>query len=170
MVSLREGDLDGLVLKKGDSHSFVLSSPRGEFARLVFSRAAGPATAVTARGGWTFKRKGTLHPRVEIGREGVESPAAVFFLSAFGGGRVDIGPVEYVFKSHGSSNTAWELQPEKTPIIRFEKKPDGLHVGIPQQSTCVDTLFLLILLGCYVLSVADEEAAMVAVMTAVMTI
>src|SRR5215469_15645313 len=130
MVSLREGDLDGLVLKKGDSHSFVLSSPRGEFARLVFSRTAGPATAVTAQGAWTFKRKGALHRRIEIGREGVETPAGVFFLSALGGGRLDIGPVEYVFRTHGYSNAAWELQPEKTPIIRFEKKQDGLRITI----------------------------------------
>lgn len=169
MVSLREGDLDGLVWNKGDGQSFVLNSPRGEFARLVFSRAGGPATAVTAQGGWTFKRKGTLHRRVEIGREGVETPAAVFFFSAFGGGRVDIGPVEYVFKRHGSSCVAWELPPGRTQIVRFEKKEDGLRMEIPQESPCLETLFLLILLGRYVLAVADEDAALVAVMAAVMT-
>ncbi len=164
MVSLREDNLDGLVWKKGDGYSFVLNSPRGEFARLVFSRAGGPATAVTARGGWTFKRKGSLHPRVEIGREGVEAPVAVFFLTAFGGGRIDIGPIEYSLKRHGSSGAAWELQPEKTPIVRFEKKDGALHVGIAQSGACLDTQFLLILLGRYVLSVADEDAVMTAVM------
>ncbi len=148
MVSLLKSNLDNLTWKAEKGRNFTLISAAGELGKLTTGGfCTGAASLETAHGQWTFQREGFVHPQVAIRRLGVETPVAIFHLSASGKGRVQLGGVEYAFVRQGWWHQTCEFTQGGARVMRFETRNGELRVEMARPVTDAEELSLLLGLG-----------------------
>jgi hypothetical protein len=167
MIPFAECSSGNLCWLKAGHRAYVLECDGLAAGSLRFSGKCGSlATAETANGKWTLKREGFIHPRVTIRTDGSDATVAVFVLSMSGYGRVRVGSHDYSL--HGSSWTgsSWEVREGATPMIQFRKEHGNVNVTVLDPIRSSEDLALLLMLGRYVRLLADEDAAVVAILAA----
>jgi hypothetical protein len=144
---------------------FELRSDAEVIATLQWEKAFGSlAAAVTADGGWTFKRGGFLKPHVTVREEGKASNLAVFEPGWTGSGSLEhANGRRFRWKSANfwSTQWAWSL-PDGAGLLTFKRlsvlmRAEG-QLEVAPAAASIPEAALLACLGWYLLILQSEDA------------
>jgi hypothetical protein len=141
-------------------------------ASLRWERACGTlATAVSAEGGWTFKRVGFLNPRVTVREVGGEENVAIYYPKFWGDGVLECpGGRVYQWRSTNFWRNHWCFADADGNVLLCFKPGRGKSrwsdlfktqaiVDVEPQGQAVAELPLLVLLGWYLMILHQDDAA-----------
>ena len=148
------------------ARTFELRSDDSLVATLHFPKTFGTlAEAVWGEHQWTFKRQGFLRPRITARLSGSEQELALYEPNWTGAKGVLHGPGTRIFLWESvnlfGSEHRWRCA-ESGPLLHFTQKGvlrSGAEVDVTDAGQREEHLNLLVLLGWYLVLMAQEEAS-----------